>query len=166
MAAASSIAIASLAVAVAGAGVSAYGQVQQGKSQEAIAKYNAAIENNRAIQSQQDANAAAASQRRQADALQKRQRALYAKSGVTGEGTPLSVMIDSAQEMELMALDIERGGDIAATQHRSQAAIDKFSGRAARQGSIYGAGATLLQGAGSIGSSYAEFKQAGTIPKT
>jgi hypothetical protein len=152
-----------LALSAVGAGVSAYGAYQQGKSQEAIANYNAALERNRAIQAQQDAKAAAAAQRREKDILTKRQRALYAKAGVTNEGTPLEVMIDTAQQMELEALEIERGGDIMASQHRSQAVIDTYSGKAAKRGAMYSAGATLLQGAGSIAGSFALARHNGII---
>jgi len=157
------MAIVGLAMSAAAAGISAYSSYEQGKSRDRLAKYNAAVEQNRAIQAQLDARSAASAKRREAEKLEKRQRALYAKAGVTTEGTPLEVMIDTATDMELEALEIERSGTTLAEQHLTQAEIDKFTGAAAKRAGTMGAGATLLQGAGQMASSYSSFKHTGAI---
>jgi hypothetical protein len=55
-------------------------------------------------------------------------------------------------DMELEALEIERFGKVTAQKHRDQAAIDIYSGKAAKRAGTLNAGATLLSGLGSMAS--------------
>lgn len=130
-------AITSLVLAGVGAGLSAYGQIQQGKTAKAIGNYNAAINDQNAQETANTAayNAALAEQ----DALQvemdarenivrkraenKRyqgaQRARFAKAGVTEEGSPLEVMAETAALLEMDAQEINRQASINAARIRS-----------------------------------------------
>jgi len=140
-----------VAITAVGTGLSAYGAYEQGKQAEKMAEYNAAVERNNALQAQMEAQVAAKAKRKEAEAMNKRQRALYAKAGVVaGEGTPLEVLAETAMDMELEALEIERFGKVTAQKHRDQAAIDIYSGKAAKRAGTLNAGATLLSGLGSM----------------
>ena len=135
--------------AVASALASAGGAVYSGIEQKKAADYNADVA---------DANAKAAEDKAAYDEKMHResvrkilasQRALYGKSGISTEGSPLLVMEDSAIAGEMDALAIRYGGDIAAAQQRSSANLLRMQGKQARTAGYIGAGSTLLAGAGS-----------------
>lgn len=146
--------------AVAGAGIAAAGSYQQGRAQEAMAKYNQAMAQREAqrfqVESQaaeRDARIAASAQRRQAEKFKGSQRAAYAASGVTFEGSPLLVMQATAANLELEALETERRGQIQAGLLREQgytraaeSELMGFRGRSAKRAGIYQAGSSLLSG--------------------
>jgi hypothetical protein len=120
------------AIAVAGAGVSAYGQVQAGKAQEQQLKEQAKQEEF-AAQSQE---------------LQRRQelnRALAANvaaqsvAGISGEGTPASLALASAEQVGLSEATI----DLSERLRRS--ALIRQGKQAAQLGKIQAA-STLLKG--------------------
>lgn len=77
-------------------------------------------------------------------------RSLYGRSGVDMTGTPLLALEETAAQGEMDALAIRYGGDVAAAQKRSEAALYKMQGKAAQTSSYFQAGSTLLQGAGSM----------------
>ena len=148
-----------LVAIMAGTGATAYGQYQQGKSQEKLAKYNAQVQEANAANKARDGRAMANAQRRKNEQLKARQRTLSAKSGVTGAGSPLAVAAQQAGEMEMQALDIERNAANAALADRQQATMDRASGKAAKRGALWAAGGTILSGVGSSASSFSSMKQ-------
>jgi uncharacterized protein YqfA (UPF0365 family) len=77
----SALAIAAIASTVIGAGVSAAGAVQQGKSAQNLANYNAQIAQNDAIAARQKAEFDARAQERQAKLFAGTQRASMASTG-------------------------------------------------------------------------------------
>ena len=145
---AAAAAVVAAAVISAGAGVySADAQRRAGNQQ---ADYNAAV-------AEQDAKAAKAkaeydekAHRENVRKILATQRALYGKSGVSMEGSPLLVMEDTQKQGELDALAIRYGGDVASARSRSEANVARMTGRnnayAAKAGYIQ-AGSTLLSGA-------------------
>lgn len=135
-------------VSLAGAGVAGYSQIQQGKSQQAIANYNAKVQESQALQAEQDARVKANAQRSANQALMSKQRALYSKAGVTAGGSPLLVQAEQAAVLEMQALDIERTGNVKASYARSQAELDKFSGKAAAKAGKMQGYSTILMGTG------------------
>lgn len=153
------ISLIAMAVAGVGTGVSAYGQYQQGKSQEKLANYNAQVQEANAANKARDGRAMANAQRRKNEQLKARQRTLSAKSGVTGAGSPLAVAAQQAGEMEMQALDIERNAANAALADRQQATLDRAGGKAAKRGALWAAGGTILSGVGSSVSSFSSMKQ-------
>ena len=143
--------IAGIAATAVGTGVSAYSQYQAGKSQEALAKYNAAVSDQAALDAARDGRAAANVQRAQNARLQARQRALYAAAGVNIDtASPLMVRAQQAGELEMAALEQELQANSQAARLRSQAVLDRMQGTAARRAGTLGAAATVLQGAGQI----------------
>jgi hypothetical protein len=149
-----------LAVGAIGAGVSAYSTIQAGQAQNRIAQYNA---NLMAQQSQATALQAAnkaLGQRQQDAAILARQRAGYAASGVESDtGSPLLVEAKQAGYLEMQALQTQQAGAIESANEQQQSGLDLAQGSYAKTGSELSAGATLLQGAGTAGSTYAKNPQ-------
>ena len=172
-------------VAVVGAGVSAYGMYQSGKSQEAMASanarsteamnnYNQKVAENEAIAKEQQSHAESLQMRKDKERLQASQRAGYSKSGaIMTEGTPLLVMAEQAGMMELDILNAQRNRALEASAIRSGARLSDFSskskaemmrysGSQAAKAATIGAGGTLLSGVGSGITSVATYKAAKT----
>jgi hypothetical protein len=146
--------------ATAGAGVQAYGSYQQGKSEEALNKYNAEVSRRQATAAEMQASAEAKRQQRASRAEQSRQRVLLAKSGVTTEGTPLMLLERSAANAELDRQMIYREGNIQADQFRSQATMDRMRAKSARRAGNLGVASSLLSGAGQVASTGLAYKGA------
>ena len=143
-------AVVAAAVIAAGAGV--YSADQQRRAGNQQADYNAAV-------AEEDAKAAKAkaeydekAHRENVRKILATQRALYGKSGLSMEGSPLLVMEDTEKQGELDALAIRYGGDVASARSRSEANLARMTGRnnayAAKAGYMQ-AGSTLLSGAAS-----------------
>lgn len=157
------LAIAAITTSVVGTGVSAYNQYQAGKAQNRIAQQNANNEEIEAAAAERDARIFANNQRAQGEKLLARQRALYAKSGVVMEGTPLLVQADTAAELEKEALEIERQGELTGYRRRAQARLDRMQGASAKRAGRYGAIGTILSGAGSAAGMGFKFGQTGVF---
>lgn len=113
--------------------------VQQGRAARARGEFQAEIaarnaeEARQAAEGQRQAAAEAAiQQERRGRALKGRQRALFAKSGVELRGSPLSVLVETAQDLEADRLTIRREGAIRASSLEARAGIIQAQGRAAR----------------------------------
>lgn len=137
-------------ISFAGAGVAGMSQIEQGKSQQAMANYNAAVQEQQAKQSEADARSKANAQRAGNQALMSKQRALYAKAGVTASGSPLLVQAEQAAVLEMGALDIERTGNVKAAYARSQAELDRMAGKVAKKAGKMQGYSTILMGAGQM----------------
>lgn len=133
-----------------GTAISAAGQIQAGKSQSEWSNYNASVARQNAIAAQQSAEYDARRTREAGEKLKSRQRVLYAKSGVSLEGTPTDVMLGTAEDIEMDAMAIIRRGLIGSQQYQSQANLSEMQGSAAQTASYYGAGSSLLTGMGDI----------------
>ncbi len=140
-------------VTAVGAGISAYGQYQSGKAQQDMANYNAKLAENEAIATQQLAHAETERMNRDKLRLMSAQRAGYAKSGaVMTEGTPLLLMAEQAAEMELDMITNQRNRALQARALRSQATLDRYSGKVANYAGKVGAGTTVLGAVGGVAS--------------
>jgi len=142
---------------IAGGVTTAVSQVQAGraaraagKTQEAIAQRNALLAERQAEAEQQAAVEAARRQEREGKALKGRQRAAIAKAGVQVRGTPLSVLVETAEILEAERLTILREGIISAEQRRAEAGIFRARGAAARARGVAAARAGTLAAAGTI----------------
>jgi len=100
-----------IAALAASTAVKAYGQYKSAKDQEAAARYNKMVSEQMAEMIDQSSALTEYQGRRQKDKFLGSQRALYARSGVSSEGSPLEVMADSAGQLEL---------DIAVRKYNSQ----------------------------------------------
>jgi len=126
---------------IAGTAVSAASSIKQGREADAQAKFQQKIANRNAEMAYREAEAKrvaaaelAIEKGKEARAFQGAQRAAIAKSGVAaGRGSPLSVLIDTAQEFEVDRLNIIRQGAISGQQLESQGDMMIAEGKAARQ---------------------------------
>lgn len=124
---------------VGGALMSAVGAAKSYDAQAQSAQYNANLQ-------RQEASAEEARRRKAADRQMGTIRANRAKSGVTGEGTPLLVLAESAEQAEIDALSARWSGETSANLYEQQA-------KSARKAKPYAVGSSLLTGAANIGRS-------------
>lgn len=151
----SGFAIGAAVVAVIGASISAYSAYEQGQSQKALARYNAAQQDaqNQALLQQSAAKSLA--EREQNQKILASQEAAYAASGVvTNSGSPLTVETKQAAYLERKALNTDYEGALANRYGQSQTRTDDFEATAASKAGTLNASATLLSGAGNAASSY------------
>lgn len=159
--------------AVAGAGVSAYGMIQQGKSQQREANYNAAAQENNAIsagyaaiQEQQAASREADALRENRDRVLASNRTAAAASGLMLSGSVIDVMGDTSLQAEKEISMAYYRGDVStqnsrnqASNFRSQAVMTRSAGANAKRGAYFQAAGTLIGGGASAAGSYASFKK-------
>ncbi len=154
---------------IAGGVLTAKGQIEQGRAaraagetQQAIANRNAILAERQAEAEQQAAVEAARQQEREGKALKGRQRAAIAKSGVLARGTPLAVIVETAENLEADRLNILREGAISAAQRRGQAGVLRAQGEAAKARGKATARASKLAAVGTIlTTTGASFQEAG-----
>ena len=124
------MAAASLATTVIGAGVSAYGQAQQGKTANVIAQRNAQIQNRNATIARQNAEFNAKLQEREARRRRSSQVARLGASGIeVFEGTNLIAMAEQEFVDDMNAQLTRRGGAIEAGNLQQTAAIHQRRGQ-------------------------------------
>lgn len=140
--------------ALAASAVAAAGTIVQGQASSDMADYNARVSENEAVAAKQQAAYEEERQRERAARLRSSTRAAVAKSGLDLEGSPLTVMEDTAVNAEMDALAVRYSGSVADARARSQAGLDRMQGAAARTGSYFSAGASLLNGASALGRIY------------
>jgi len=154
---------AAIAATVIGAGVTAYGQIQQGKTANVLAQRNAQIMNRNATIAQQNAEFNAKLKEREDSRKRKNQQAGLQASGVEiYEGTNLIAFADQEWTDEINAELIRRGGQNEAANLQMQASVESARGQAAQTAGYTAAGGSLLTGMGSAGSQYATAKKANT----
>lgn len=131
------MAVALLAV---GGGLMAYGQVRQGqlaeaegKAQKKIADFNAEQLDRQAKSRQQAAAIEEQRVSRQSKMFMGKQRAEFAKSGLTMEGSALEVLSDTAYQFSMDRNLTLRQGLLDADYMRSQGAIQRVQGKWARE---------------------------------
>ncbi len=137
------------ALIVGGAGLEAFGAIQEGKSAKEAADFNAAVSRSDAEAARQKARF---DQVRQAKEASRIKGTMAARAGATGArtdvGAPVLAAADQAAELELDNLLIGFEGETRAKRLESQAALDEFGGKVAKQASKIKAGSTLLKGFG------------------
>ena len=157
-------AYAGLAASLAGTGMGFYGGLQQGKAASAAASYNALLAQREAsILEMQAKDAEKRGQveedrfRQQMTAFQGEQISSLAASGVqVDSGSPLQILADTAEEIELDARTIRHNASMEAWNFKNQsynalaqANLSKWEGKQARTNSYISAGTSLLSGLGS-----------------
>ena len=156
----------SLATTAIGAGVSAYGQAQQGKPANVVAQRTAQIQNRHATIAQQNAEFNAKLQEREARRRRSSQVARLGASGIeVFEGTNLIAMAEQEFTDDMNAQLIRRGGAIEAGNLQQTAAITSAQGTASRSAGFLGAGTSLLTGAGSAGIQGSKLRNQGVFGK-
>lgn len=138
--------------AVVSAGTAVYSADTQRRAGNQQADYNAAVAEQDARAAKDKAEYDEKAHRENVRKILATQRALYGKSGLSMEGSPLLVMEDTEKQGELDALAIRYGGDVASARSRSEANLARMTGRNnayAAKGGYIQAGSTLLSGAAS-----------------
>ena len=138
-------------LSVAATAASTYAAYEGGRQQKKAADLSAKLaerdaENARAAARIRAENYAEEARRRMAT-----MRAGYAASGVTMEGTPLLVMMETAREVEKDIQRIKWGGEAQASAFEGEAGLQRMIGKQAYQTGIMGAGTSLLTGASRMG---------------
>ena len=136
---------------IASAGFSAYSAYQGQKAQQsqaenaaAISEYNTQVSEQDATAAEMSAEAAAERQQRQGAELQATQKAQYGRSGVLFGGSPLTVMADTASQLELDRQMILYEGATTASRYRSKAKGQRMEADAySSQAKSYGRAAPL-----------------------
>tara|TARA_R110000823_G_scaffold274661_1_gene393511 strand:+ start:454 stop:984 length:531 start_codon:yes stop_codon:yes gene_type:complete len=153
------------AASLAGAGVSAISSMQQGKSAQNLANYNAQIAQNDAIAARQKAEFDARAQERQAKLFAGTQRASMAATG--GELLDMGDVGDmSAEEAELENLAIRYGGEMGYRAGQQKATLARFEGSVAKQRATGQAASSLLTGASSAAGMGAKYSSPTVKPTT
>lgn len=134
-------------LSIGGTVLSTAGAIQQGKSADAVAQYEA-----RQLEAQGKAENASAQReaqaaRREKELVQSRARAVAAASG---GGQDLNLLGEIEEEGELRAMTALWQGEERAKGRSAQAAGRRAEGKAAKRGSIFKAGKTLMSGGASF----------------
>lgn len=170
------LAAASLAATGLGTAFTAYGQIQQGKAQQAQYNYQAAVDRNNAVIAERLAKDAEdrgkkeeQQQRQGVRQLIGQQRSAFAGNGIDlGSMNVTDTTADTALLGELDALTIRNNAEREAYGFRVQgmnytasAGMNTLAGRNARSAGKMGAISTVLGGAGSLGSTAVDFRSKG-----
>lgn len=139
---------------LAGTGMSIYGSIKEGNDAANAARRNADTARMQAKNIEAAGALDAQRQRKQAESLYKRQKALYGASGVTFSGSPMAVMLDTAAEAELDAQIGEYNTKINRNQALSQADYDDYQAQVYSQAGLFKAGSSLLTGASNFATNY------------
>jgi hypothetical protein len=139
-----------IGLAALGIGLQAYGMWAQGKAAKKASRYNertlwAAIAEEQ-IRSEIIADRIRARKRK----MEGIQTARYMKAGVKLEGTPLAVLKDTAAQFEEDLLINENDTRLTIARLRMGIGAERMIGKEAMAAAYIRAGATILQGAGSL----------------
>ena len=121
-----------LVIMAATTAVSAGGTLYAGEQQRKAASYSADVAEQAARAAQERAAYDEEMHRERIRKTLSTIRSLYGKSGVDMTGTPLLTLEETAAQGEMDALAIRYGGNVAAAQKRSEAALYKMQGRPPR----------------------------------
>ena len=135
------------AIPLVGAGISAYGSVEQGKMTSD--SLNTQAQNLRAQAAESEAQGAYNAQRQQIMAGAKigSETASFGASGVkANSGSALDVIQASHQNAEMDRLNILHGADIKAINYSNQASMDQYGAESALKGGWMKAIGSLAQG--------------------
>lgn len=153
------IGIIGVAVAVVGAGVSAYAASEQAAAQKKASQFNEKVSRNQALlatyAADQRAKQAADKHRR----ILASQRVAVGASGISTEGSPLTVMMDTAAEAKYQEGLIKYGGQQQTEGYLAEASLQGFYGRQATQAGYLNSGRSLLSGASSVGTAYGAYQK-------
>lgn len=157
------LAATTLALTTIGTGVSALGQIQQGRYQAAVARNNARLAGMQAEDAERRGKIAEQQQRRRTGLTLGTQRAALGGQGTAlDEGSPLDILGDTAATGELDALTIRSNAGREAWGLRARAGNFLAQSRLAAPGFI-GTGASLLGGASSVADRWLRFRRAGLV---
>lgn len=138
---------------IAATGLSVFSQLRQGKQQQEIFEFNAAINQQKAQIAREAGRIAAGQIIQERTRLTKAQTAAFGASGVGPSGTPFFVKSDSLVQSEFELLVNDYNTRIGITNALAAAELDKKRGKEARTASFINAGTTLLTAASAFSGS-------------
>jgi len=131
--------------------MSAQAQAQQGKDQESVMRYNAAVKEQEAKQLEAKAVIDSQRQAEQAERVRSNLRAQLGASGaVVSEGTPLLLQAKQASELEYDNLMIGYNANVDATRLRNGANLDRAQGKMYSRAGSNAATATMFNTGGTV----------------
>ena len=130
----------------------AYSSYQQAEHSRDVGKYNEAVAKQEAEQARKEAEVAASAKRRAGQRAMSRQRALYAKAGVSlSSKSPLLVLEETLAESEHDALLETYFGESKARGFEARGGLLRSEGEAGYSKGMWEAGGSLLKGAYTYG---------------
>ena len=137
-------------IAAAGTAISVYGTIAQGNADEALAKMQAAQLKKQALSDQAESQIVAREEKKKADYLQSRVRALAGASG-TGMDSPnvVNTMADIDEQGSYNALAALYSGTTSARSKDLAAQMAMLEGKSSKRSAGMKAGSTILTSAGS-----------------
>lgn len=145
-----------------GTAISAYSQYRQSQQQQAVSEYQAELYEEEAKEAEKSAKYDEERHRESVRSMLAAQRALYGASGVDlSSASASAVMLETKREGELDALQIRRGGEVAATSARNQAILQRYYGRTSKRMMPLQVGGTLLSGAAKTYGAYSDWRAGG-----
>jgi len=151
------ITIISAVVGVAGTAYSAYSSYEKGEAEEEAYDEQAAAAGAEAKAKREQAAREEEIHREKLKRLMGTQRAVFGAAGVDiSSGTPLSILLETAEEGEREAEYIRYGGNVEAVRSEQQARLYSLYGSQASKIGTMGATSTFLTGLGSAGMNYSK----------
>lgn len=142
--------VATIASTVLAAGVSAYGQYEQGQQAKATAEYNARVNQNEAQKTLTQARIMETEERQKASEMRSKQRAALAAQGVVvDEGSALQIQDDTTRIGEANVLRIRQNAEERAEALREESKLNLAQGNNAASQGMLGAVGTGIKGLGS-----------------
>jgi len=140
---------------VAGTAMTAYGQIQQGKSAQAQGEYNARVTENNAIKARNQGTEKENQFRLQTQQLRKQQEAQFGANNVQlGSGSAADILAQTDMYGEVDALNIRNNTDDSVDNFNIDAQNERIKGNNARSAANVGAFSSLLSGAGAVSSKW------------
>ena len=141
-----------VAAIVAGTVISASGQYQAGKANQAIARHNAELGGFRAVDARRRGDETAQQARHRFSELQSSNRVGFATQNIDlGVGAPVETEADIRVIAELEVNTIKNNAAMEAWGFEQGAAASVLSGEAAKSAGTFGAAGSLLTGLGAAG---------------
>lgn len=131
-------------LAIAGAGLAAGGALFKGQATKQASDYNAAVDNQRAVEERDQAQASTQDYIRKGTDTLEAGRAARGATGVTSEGSPLMVDENTVRQVALGAARTLQGGELRASRLQDDATLQRMKGENAVTASYLDAGSSLL----------------------
>lgn len=143
-----------------GTGISAIGQIQAGRQQDAMAEYQAKEMERQAQDKMAVATRDAEQEAKKKDALLSRQVALAASSGGGVQNASVLGILEDTEATGQYNVDTAiYNGQQEAAGLRSQAGATRMEGKANKTGSYLGAAGTLISGIGSAANTFNPYRK-------
>ena len=120
------------------------GQYQQAQAQKQAAEYNARVAEMQAEAARRQGVLEQYKIKRAKRRMLGTQRALYAKAGLSLEGTPLEVLADTAAQYDLDLATSKYNTQIGVGRALYEASYQRYAGKQAYRAGLMGMGKTLL----------------------